>query len=268
MSRFFSRPVFFVTALLAGLSFAASVPVTSSIVSNFNGTSIPGNDFVWFNSVINPSFSSGPVTYFMTNSHISFGSFDVSTANAEVTFSPSATTPTTTFDAGTNTWITVAPTSFAGNAFLNGLAFQVPSGGISGGLNPVTWTADFSTDTAGSSLQWQWGAAVYTSFSVDNNLLGVKPIDSNSSLFPSGSIFANADHAGTPENFKNDVIGGARGGGGSNFTGSYSATGSVTTPLAPPPVVPLPAALWMALTTLAALGAVGLIRRRMVGLIL
>jgi hypothetical protein len=45
------------------------------------------------------------------------------------------------------------------------------------------------------------------------------------------SIYKNSDHAGTPENFKASVTGGATGGGGSNFTGSYSATGScVLTP--------------------------------------
>jgi hypothetical protein len=38
----------------------------------------------------------------------------------------------------------------------------------------------------------------------------------------------NSDHAGTPENFKPFVIGGARGGGGSNYTGLYSGTGKVT----------------------------------------
>ena len=34
----------------------------------------------------------------------------------------------------------------------------------------------------------------------------------------------NGDQAGTPENVKQYVVGGARGGGGSNFTGSYSST--------------------------------------------
>jgi hypothetical protein len=49
--------------------------------------------------------------------------------------------------------------------------------------------------------------------------VGAKPVDANNL-----SIYHNSDHAGTPENFKNCVTGGARGGGGSNWTGSYSAT--------------------------------------------
>jgi hypothetical protein len=40
------------------------------------------------------------------------------------------------------------------------------------------------------------------------------------------SIYHNADHAGTPENYKPYLTAGARGGGGANFTGSYSATGT------------------------------------------
>jgi hypothetical protein len=66
---------------------------------------------------------------------------------------------------------------------------------------------------------------VYTSFSSNYTALGVKPVDDNSA-----SIYQNADHAGTPENFKPYVIGGARGGGGSNYTGSYSGTGSARCP--------------------------------------
>lgn len=67
----------------------------------------------------------------------------------------------------------------------------------------------------------QWGASVYTSFDTDYNALGVKPVDDNKA-----SEYKNSDHAGTPENFKPFVTGGATGGGGSNYTGSYSATGS------------------------------------------
>ena len=40
------------------------------------------------------------------------------------------------------------------------------------------------------------------------------------------SDFPNSYHAGTPEYRKDYVIGGARGGGGSNYTGSLSGTKS------------------------------------------
>ena len=86
----------------------------------------------------------------------------------------------------------------------------------------------FFSGTPGLKIQWQWAAAVYriAMFGADYNALGVKPVDDNKA-----SVYQNSDHAGTPENFRRDVIGGARGGGGSNFTGSYSGTAaSLPTP--------------------------------------
>jgi hypothetical protein len=73
---------------------------------------------------------------------------------------------------------------------------------------------------------WQWAAAVYTPPfpTTDNNALGVKPTDSTTLT----ALYPNGDHAGTPENFKADVTAGATGGGGSNFTGSYSGTAQVS----------------------------------------
>ncbi len=66
---------------------------------------------------------------------------------------------------------------------------------------------------------WKWAAAVCTKFEGDGNGLGVKPVE-GSRL----SIYKNAHHSGTPESYTRYVVGGARGGGGSNFTGSYSGT--------------------------------------------
>ena len=62
----------------------------------------------------------------------------------------------------------------------------------------------------------------YAHFSADYNALGVKPVDDNKK-----NPYLNADHAGTPENFKPFVIGGATGGGGTNYTGGLSGTASV-----------------------------------------
>ena len=39
------------------------------------------------------------------------------------------------------------------------------------------------------------------------------------------TVFVPETQAGTPENFKQFVVGGARGGDGAKATGSYSATG-------------------------------------------
>ena len=97
-----------------------------------------------------------------------------------------------------------------------------PPAGLQAGINPVRWQGTFSTDRPGITLSWKWGAAVYTQFSSDYDALGVKPIGGNLAC-----LYPNADHAGTPERFKTFVTGGARGGGGSNFTGSWSGTANV-----------------------------------------
>lgn len=73
-------------------------------------------------------------------------------------------------------------------------------------------------------MSWKWGAAVYSQFGSDYNALDVKPAHKGA------CDYNNSDHAGTPENFKPYVIGGARGGGGSNFTGGWSGTASVKGP--------------------------------------
>jgi hypothetical protein len=200
---------------------------TSTITSNFNGTPIPPGSTVWFNSVAKVSgVGSSPVQVEVVNASVTFTAngtlYTLAVPNADLTFSPTATTATTAFDTATNTWETTVPTNpGGGNVFLSGVALPAPSG-LPRGINPVSWTATFQTNTAGVTLNWQWGAAVYTSFSSDYNALNVKPVDDDHI-----SVYHNSDHAGTPEAFRSFVIGGARGGGGSNWTGSYSGTASV-----------------------------------------
>jgi hypothetical protein len=204
----------------------------SSISSNFNGTPIPAGDYIWFSAVLRPSGLSAtdPVTIFVTNQTISFtvsgNPSTVPVPDTVITFFPSldAHTPgsasTTCFG---SMWQTTVPSfGLAGNTFLGGVAFHVSPGGLPGGIHNVIWQGQFSTDTPGVSLHWQWAAAVYKSFNDNCASLGVKPVDDNVA-----SIYPNSDHAGTPEMFKRFVIGGATGGGGSNFTGSYSGTASV-----------------------------------------
>ena len=202
---------------------------SSSIQSNFNGTPIAGGTFIWFTSVIKvQGLPSSPQTVIFQQQTIKFTangtSFTLHVPNGSVQFVPGATSATTTFNTTTHTWGTTVPSSIGGNTFLSGLAFHVPAGGLPGGINPVTWSGVFSLPKSVQlTVNWQWAAAVYSTFSTTYNALGVKPVDDNQL-----SQYKNSDHAGTPENFKSDVIGGARGGGGSNYTGSLSATASAT----------------------------------------
>jgi hypothetical protein len=202
-------------------------PVTcppSAITSNFNGTAIADGDYIWFNAVFKPSGAGSGGTVDFDNGKVTLTTkggtvYTIPVPPSTVTFSTAATQATTTFD-GTR-WQTTVPANYTGNIFLGGVGYQVPAGGLPGGSPSVVWSESMTSTISTLKLNWQWAAAVYTAFSIDNTLLGVKPVDSNS-LSP----YQNSDHAGTPENFRSSVTGGARGGGGSNFTGSYSGTGT------------------------------------------
>ncbi len=95
------------------------------------------------------------------------------------------------------------------------------------GGDTVTWTATFATDTQGVTLNWEWGAAVYTSFSTTYSSLNVKPCDSSTA-----SSYANADSAGIPESssYRTHVTTGAKGTTYANsaYTFSYSSAAAVT----------------------------------------
>jgi hypothetical protein len=208
----------------------AAMGTTSSIQSNFNGNGIAAGDWIWFNSVLKPASaipSTGiilrAVGQTITLTFKNGSTQTLSVPDARIDYSAAATSGSTAF-AGSR-WLTTVPTSFSGNVFMAGLAYHVPVGGLPGGIPNVTWSGTFSTNSTAGTFQfhWQWAAAVYTNFTSDYNLLGVKPLHSTSL-----DAYHNGDQAGTPKDFAKDVIGGARGGGGANATGSYSATAAVT----------------------------------------
>jgi hypothetical protein len=225
------------------VSLSCAQPATcpqTSISANFNGTSIPAGDFIWFNSVVKVSgVPSGGGHVNLTNVHVTFtanGSpYTIDIPGAQITLSPSAATATTYFSQGQE-WITNVPSTFGDNIFLSGVGWQVPSPGLPGGIQNVKWAGDFYLST-GESINWQWAAAVYPQFvsepplgsneqTNEYTVMGVKVVHSTTL-----DAYHNGDQAGTPENRSATTppipnpIGGARGGGGSNFTGSYSATG-------------------------------------------
>jgi hypothetical protein len=226
-------------ALMAGMlivfalqAMPQSCPASSNI-SNFNGTPIQAGTVIWFNANFKASgIPSTGATISFKNSTIAFAAdqpYMLAVPNAEIIFDPHATCASTTFDTANNTWRTTVPLSDDDEIFLTGLAFPVPAG-FGRVQGPVTWQGTFTSATAGITVGWKWGAAVYTVFSSDYNAVAPKPGHQRSCLYN------NSDHAGTPEGvdtasgkpFKSFVTGGARGGGGSNWTGSWSGTVGVT----------------------------------------
>jgi hypothetical protein len=227
--------VFLLTSILmAAIHANASYQeCTSTITGNFNGTAINQGDYIWFTGVLTVKglWSSGWTTVYVSHASITFTAngktYKGHVPSSAITFSSSTTLATTDFDLLSpkllgDGWDTELQLSgLAGNDLMTALEFEVPAGGLPGGIKDVSFTATFSSYATGLTVNWQWAAAAYTSFDTDYNALGLKPVDDNSA-----SEYKNSDHAGTPENFKSFVTGGAMGGGGSNYTGSYSATGS------------------------------------------
>jgi len=210
--------------------------VTSDVETdcNFNGTAVPCPDYIWFIAVgklMTPALA--PITIYIQSQHIQFTAnnvaYDVQVPDGTTTFDPSATTATATFT-GANTWDTTVPLAASGNQFFAAVAWPVPCPtGLPGSVQPVAWTASFFANKPGATISWTWSAAAYSSFSTSYNTLGVKSTDANG--YPP---VQNSDHAGTPENFKSFVVGGATGGGGSNYTGSLCSSHQV--PNLPVPV--------------------------------
>ncbi len=221
---------------LSGAS-AQTCPSTSTNTSNFNGTPIQPGSFIWFNANFTASgIPSTGATITFSASTITFTAdqlYTVAVPNAQITFSPTAVCASTSFDTASNTWFTTVPLAGSDEIFVSGVAFPVPAGFSTVGgrvSGPVSWQGQFTSDTSGLSVAWKWGAAVYTTFTQDYNMLGVKPTHTHACLYN------NSDHAGVPEGvdpnsglpFKAFVTGGARGGGGSNWTGSWSSTVGAT----------------------------------------
>lgn len=199
--------------------------VESSISVNFNGNSIPRNDTMWFNSVLKPksnklstewsvSFSDQTISFNATG----VGLVTLAVPNATVNFIPGLAQANTTFSSSFG-WITNVPANFSDNVFLSGFAYHLTVK-LPGGIKTVTWRGTFEASAA-VAFQWQWAAAVYTNFPsiYDCPQICVKTLHGTKL-----DGYPNGDQAGTPEAYKSYVTGGAAGGGGSNYTGSYSST--------------------------------------------
>jgi hypothetical protein len=200
-----------------------TVTTDKFIAADFNGTAIPAGSTIWFNSNAKVKLNGNcPAKILFSQQTIKSAKFNLAIPDSEINLVEGACPATTIFD-GVK-WVTTVFCDFTKPkpVFLSGYAFEVPATGLPGGIKPVTWSGTLTTDTPGVTVQWSWAAAVYTTFASDNNSIGVKPIDGKGC-----TSYPNSDHAGTPENYKPYLIGGARGGGGSNWTGSPSGPQAV-----------------------------------------
>jgi hypothetical protein len=210
-------------------------PDVCATQNDFAGNSIGAGNDVWFNAVadITPKESSTPLTVYYTGQSINLQlaggngiPISIPAPNSEVVFSSTASTVTTTYSGGM--WVTTVPLGYQGDVFIGGVAYQVPSGVSLAGAR-ADWTGVFSGTTNSFTLTWQWGAAVYDNLgsgigtSAFYNNLDVKPAPGNTA-----SAYYNSDNAGTPENYRANVLASATTGsyvGGDQYTGAYSGPG-------------------------------------------
>jgi hypothetical protein len=179
--------------------------------------------------------NTGSVKLYITNASISFTAsgilYHVPVPNAVITFSSTATSPSTNWDASANRWSTLVPmSSVSGNAtshtFFDGVAFPV-QGGFPGGIQNVSWQAAFTTSTPTVKFNWQFQAAVYSAFAATGatgNYTGtnINPID-------------NADPAGSPGAYKSNLVFGNMGAG---YVGLAQGTAGVVPTIAPMSISP------------------------------
>jgi hypothetical protein len=246
------------------ISLAGSSLSTSK--ANFTNKAIPAGKSIWFASELTVArgprdgnnvfkdMSNHPVRIFVTNGMISFTAngtnYSVPVPDALITFSPSVTQATTTFDTVNNRWVTTLPTVHPitrlrqfeiqiGRIFASGVTMPVPAGGLPGGIKNVTWSAAYTTDTPGMQLEWRWGAAVYSTFSTNYNALQVKPADP---VRASWALYTNNDQAGTPEAFKQyfNPSGGGTADDADDFTGDQTASVGVVPDVQQANIAPIP----------------------------
>jgi hypothetical protein len=204
----------------------------SCIQSDFKNVAVPGGSYIWLNSifrvrdvskqVVHITFANSTVQFQYTDPSGNPVSVNLAMPNAQITIDPSVAVVSSSYDPVNKVWNTTLPWDLDDNAFLSGMPWLVPAAGLPADVEPVTWCGTFAVDVPGAHIGWRWAAAAYSSsFSGNNAVLGVKPMDTD------GDNPGNHDLAGTPENYKQFLIPGARGKGRSNYTGSYSRSSRI-----------------------------------------
>jgi hypothetical protein len=204
---------------------ACTIPAASEVISptSWNKFNVPFGTapFAWVHAQFKPTGVPTTTSSTVQFTGVSFVLNGISypMPNGVVNFDPNApSTSTTTFSGtpGTSSalWTTtINPNFISDENFFAGAAIQVDPAIAGGGKATIRFTTQ--TDDSDLSFSWQWSAAVYTSWPSDWNQAMIQP------------YHGNGLHADTPKNtqVQKSLIQGPRGGGGSNFTGSWSATG-------------------------------------------
>ena len=179
-------------------------PPVAWVHAQFKPTGVPTttSSTVQFTGV---SFVLNGISYPMPDGFVNFDPNALATSNTTFTGTPGTSSARWT--------TTINPNFISDENFFVGAAIPVNAAIAGGGQATIRFTTQ--TDDTGLSFSWQWSAAVYTFWPADWNQAMIQP------------YHGNGQHADTPNNIQvqKSLIQGPRGGGGSNFTGSWSATG-------------------------------------------
>jgi SdrD B-like domain len=204
---------------------ACTIPAAGEVISltSWNKFNVPFGTvpFTWVHAQFKPTGVPTATSSTVQFTGVSFVLKGISypMPDGVVNFDPNAPfTSTTTFSGtpGTSSarWTTTINPNFVSDEnFFVGAAIPVDPAIAGGGQATIRFATQ--TDDTGLSFSWQWSAAVYTYWPSDWNQAMIQP------------YHGNGQHADTPANkqVQRSLIQGPRGGGGSNFTGSWSATG-------------------------------------------
>jgi hypothetical protein len=217
----------------------------------FGMTRVPVGSTIWFTGVLKAvhtadgSAITSPMRIDVRQSRITFGSWPhaITMPDSTVVLDPSITVPRRLWSGPEQLNVAYSPSQLSNEALFDALPYDAPESFIPHSSGPVTWTATFTASRPGVTIDWAWGAAVYSQFGAVGSFQ-LKPLSGPiARVDPQAGppdLYENADAAGTPEAYKQYVVAGAMGNGASNYTGARSENASVIAcPTSePPPTTP------------------------------
>ena len=164
---------------------------------------------MWLSAAFKPKFSGSFATVGLVNSRVSINGLAVSPTSPDSLIQLDANLQTcgTASLAANGNWQATAPLPGSGNTFLSAVAIPVPAG-TNWAKAKVTWCGDI---IAPGQVAVQIAAAIYTSCD-------------QRTAFPEACETHTSYHAGVPTGCLARLVPGGTGGGGSNWSGSLSAT--------------------------------------------
>ena len=190
---------------------------------NFNGTPISRGSWLLFSSVLTERGAKTTLHLAMRQSLVSFSvgrtHYTIDGPNMDLVLN-SGKAVRLSFPPYEDHWRMTAPYGAIGSVFLDNIGYQAHNR-LPGDITNVTWSAKFYGRND-HPIKWRWGAAVYSKLPGQYGALKTEPL--TDPRYPP----YNSDPAGTPEAFKQFVIGGGTGDGGKNYTGSMGSAVTVT----------------------------------------